>query len=534
MKKTLSKILIFLLCFQLITPNFLINKTYAENATRKCENNEPVCSATPDSLSIYLEFQKEMANLLSKNGFKTATETMEEGGAGLFTSKMLQLTGLQTFNNSLAGQSLRIFDITVTRSATAIITATFLFELAAVGALADNTIGLSVLFQERPIVRDRMKLLDVERSLNTAAYELWRAWEIAKTVVEMEKINAIIKKYVDKGLFTEGSQFKSWRYMDIIMELVELNATMKRFLIYDDSNPISEYKDNWHTIWIKKERYTKIEDDYKCTRPKYWLKCNTSRAALKNNLKILTNNTKKQGQWSIKQIKKAYQDLMESVGHWWALKSNIQWKANKSQLSEREILLLKGRYGLNTNRITEQDWTSILSINSNIKEQWKKLTKTVNATVKAVKWTISNVKASKQEYNNKKCYDMCWDNLKSEKCKKYIEKNNSRCKEGLEKKDPDILKYSITAKSNQYSWTKLARRLSEAYKNLEISKNNIKRIAAMTMSAPLTKDFRIYSKKIDKIWEQTIGDAKKGLRQAMKEVCEKQCTNKDSECCYMP
>jgi hypothetical protein len=43
-----------------------------------------------------------------------------------------------------------------------------------------------------------------------------------------------------------------------------------------------------------------------------------------------------------------------------------------------------------------------------------------------------------------------------------------------------------------------------------------------------------YSKKIDKIWEQTIGDAKKGLRQAMKEVCEKQCTNKDSECCYMP
>ena len=534
MKKTLSKILIFLLCFQLITPNFLINKTYAENTTRKCENNEPVCSATPDSLSIYLEFQKEMANLLSKNGFKTATETMEEGGAGLFTSKMLQLTGLQTFNNSLAGQSLRIFDITVTRSATAIITATFLFELAAVGALADNTIGLSVLFQERPIVRDRMKLLDVERRLNTAAYELWRAWEIAKTVVEMEKINAIIKKYVDKGLFTEGSQFKSWRYMDIIMELVELNATMKRFLIYNDSNPISEYKNNWHTIWIKKEWYEKIEDDYKCTRPKYWLKCNTSRAALKNNLKILTNNTKKQGQWSVKQIKKAYQDLMESVGHWWALKSNIQWKANKSQLSEREIQLLKGRYGLNTNRITEQDWTSILSINSNIKEQRKKLTKTVNATVKAVKGTISNVKASKQERNNKKCYDLCWDNLESKECKKYIAEDNSRCEKGIKEKDPDILKYAITAKTNQYSWTKLARRLSEAYKNLEISKNNIKRIAAMTMSAPLTKDFRIYSKKIDKIWEQTIGDAKKGLRQAMKEVCEKQCTNKDSECCYMP
>jgi hypothetical protein len=69
---------------------------------------------------------------------------------------------------------------------------------------------------------------------------------------------------------------------------------------------------------------------------------------------------------------------------------------------------------------------------------------------------------------------------------------------------------------------------------LEKSKKSAKSIAAITMSDPLTKDFRVYSKKIDKIWEQTIGDTTKGLRQAMKVVCEKQCTNKDSECCYMP
>jgi hypothetical protein len=33
---------------------------------------------------------------------------------------------------------------------------------------------------------------------------------------------------------------------------------------------------------------------------------------------------------------------------------------------------------------------------------------------------------------------MCWDNLESKECKEYLKNNNSRCKEGLQKK---ILKF---------------------------------------------------------------------------------------------
>jgi hypothetical protein len=36
----------------------------------------------------------------------------------------------------------------------------------------DNTISLTILLQDRPIVRDWSKLLDVERTLSEIAYEL--------------------------------------------------------------------------------------------------------------------------------------------------------------------------------------------------------------------------------------------------------------------------------------------------------------------------------------------------------------------------
>ncbi|MBQ9554294.1 hypothetical protein IJU97_05100 [bacterium] len=64
---------------QVLSPVFFVNKTYAEEAKKSCEDNPPVCSATPESMSTYLEFQKDMANLLNTNGLKTATETMSEG-----------------------------------------------------------------------------------------------------------------------------------------------------------------------------------------------------------------------------------------------------------------------------------------------------------------------------------------------------------------------------------------------------------------------------------------------------------------------
>jgi hypothetical protein len=38
--------------------------------------------------------------------------------------------------------------------------------------LADNTIGITILFQDRPIVRDWTKLLDIEWKLSETAYNL--------------------------------------------------------------------------------------------------------------------------------------------------------------------------------------------------------------------------------------------------------------------------------------------------------------------------------------------------------------------------
>ena len=547
MKKLVTKSLVILLILQVVSPVFFNDVVLAESSIDKVdcsEDNPPVCTATPDDMAIYLEFQKEMATILSKNGFKTSTEIMSEGGAGLFTTKTLELTGLQAFNESLAWQAIRIFDITVTRSATAIITATFLFELSAVSALADNTLWLTILFQERPIVRDWVKLLDVERSLNTSAYDLWRAWEIAKTVVEMDKINDIVKKYEGKGLFKNNSNFwVSARYMDIVMELVELNAAVKWCLVYSDETPLNDFKSNDHHLDVSEDWSRKIRNAYICARPKYGLKCNTSWAALKKNLSILGNSTKKQGKGSVDQIKQSYRNLVESLWNWNAVKKDADLK---SSLTKRELEILRSRYWLNASKITDKEGLHLLSLPSTIVAWWKKAKKGINMAVQNVKTWV------KQTFYRKECLNKCLDSDKrnSTECVDYLKKND-RCNDVLEKKDVKaqremnkgkeeksknsnvLFPGTFDASVNRYAGTELSQKLDKALDELVASQEDAERLAAISQNLDLTQSFIEYSKKIDELAEETIWDKDKGLRKALNDVCQEQCKNRDNSCCYV-
>ena len=109
-----------------------------------------------------------------------------------------------------------------------------MFELAAIWALADNSIGLTILFQDRAIVRDRTKLLDVEWSLSQIAYALWVSWDIWRSIKDAAALNDIVNNYAGKWLFESGASF--WggvAYMDAIKLLAELNSSVKWFIAYD-------------------------------------------------------------------------------------------------------------------------------------------------------------------------------------------------------------------------------------------------------------------------------------------------------------
>ena len=508
---------------QVLSPVFFVNKTYAEEAKKSCEDNPPVCSATPESMSTYLEFQKDMANLLNTNGLKTATETMSEGKWGLFTSQILQLTGLDEFSNSLIGQSIRVFDITASRSAISIVTAVFLFELAAVWALLDNTIELSILFQERPIVRDWSKALDVEWSLNQVAYNLWRAGDIGKTVVEMDKVNAIVKKYQDKGLLTWDAFWSSARYTEIILELAAMNSAVKWFLAYDNTSLLKNYKQNDHSLEFDSEWIEKLNMDYECARWTFGFKCSSSWANLKKSLQLLWKNTANKWRSSVQQIKDSFQNLKESLGNWSALKNNLKWKSNANNLSEREKQLLQWRYGLNTSRITKEDGASILSLNSNIPSLWAKASKTVSVVAQNIaNWAqaLFSTRKGLQEKIDKAKKE--WNLSKVERLEEVLEIHDS------------IFPPKEAAELSEYAGTELSIKLESHLERLQVSENQAKEIAVISNNVALTNMFNELDAEID-VLKGTIGDKWKQntLREVLKSTCDAQCENKWNDCCYV-
>lgn len=235
MLKTIAKSLILLLLFQLEIPAF--GAVFAQNQTESCPANPPVCSATPESMQLYLDLQRELTALIQTRSFETATAAISEGEGGLFSNKLLELKGIQSFDDSLIGQNLKLWYLTSSRSAMALITSIFLLELSTLGVLGDNSLGLRILLQDRPLVRDRAKLLDIERNLNQTAYHLGKAGDITKTIVNTEKIRTLLKRYEEKKLLINTSSFSNGlRYMDLLALLASLNFSMKIFLAYGASS----------------------------------------------------------------------------------------------------------------------------------------------------------------------------------------------------------------------------------------------------------------------------------------------------------
>lgn len=216
-------------------------------------------------MTLYLDFQREVAALVQTHPFQTANATVSAGQGGIFTNDLLKLEELKEFDDSLAGQALKIFYTANVRSATALITSAFLFEFAGLSTLADNSVGLTILFQDRPIVRDWSKLLDVERNLNQTAYHLGQAGKIARTISDTTALKQLLKSYESKGLLkgTEGFA-SSLRYMDLLSTLASANIAMKNFLAYDITNSLKYFQDQG--LSFNEKRIEKLQKDYHCIR----------------------------------------------------------------------------------------------------------------------------------------------------------------------------------------------------------------------------------------------------------------------------
>lgn len=255
----------------------------------------------------------------------------------------------------MAGQALKIFYTANVRSATALITSAFLFELAGLSTLADNSVGLTILFQDRPIVRDWAKLLEVERNLNQTAYHLGQAGEIARTISDTVALKQLLKSYEGKGLLegTEGFS-SSLRYMDLLKTLASANIAMKSFLAYNSSVLLDSFKEQG--LEFSEKRIQQLKEEYRCVRWTLGFKCSTSWKLLTKNLKILANSTKMQGNGSLEMIVDSWNELKSALellpGGVFA---NLRGKSSDDYLTDREKALLRDVYGLDTTKMTKDE-----------------------------------------------------------------------------------------------------------------------------------------------------------------------------------
>ena len=521
MKKQISKVLIFVLIVQAIASMFFNVSYAADDSNKNCD----VCTATSPHMTIYLQFQKEAATVLSTNRFKTVQRQVSEWEGWLFTSEILKIKEDEDFNNTLAWKALRVLDITATRTTTSLLTSVFLFELAAIWALADNTIWLTILFQDRPIVRDWTKLLDVEWWLSQTAYDLWVVWEIWKTIQSGDALDKIVKKYVGEWLFQSWAGISSDSYANIIMQLAELNSAVKWFLVYDSKSLFDDYNLNYPNVKVDEAWVNDLASEYKCSRRKFWFKCNTSWASLKKNLQILTNNTNKQWKSSIKQIKDSYKDLKQALWNWTAIKDRIQGK--DLTLSDREREILRNRYWLNAEKLTKAQWSSIISLNSNLSSQWNKLSKWVTTAVE-------NVKAAINDY--KKAYAEAKEKLKNEKESKKVIKEMKKEMEKeayvWERLKMFFAKSSETWKESTNKNTKVLTSIESALNKVNESKTNVTAVITIANPIDLSNDYSVMLAAIEKLIN-SIWDKDSGLRMWLNSICTAQCSNKWNDCCYV-
>lgn len=515
MKKNISKILIFILSIQLLMPYFWWS--FAQDAP-KCEANPPVCWATPESMALYLDFQREVAALIQTKPFKTASETVSEGEWGIFANELLKLEELKNFDDSLAGQALKIFYTANVRSATALITSAFLFELAGLSTLADNSVGLTILLHDRPIVRDWAKLLDIERNLNQTAYHLGQAGEIARTIVDTAPLKALLKKYESAKLLKNTSSFNSSiPYMDLLSTLASLNIAVKTFLAYGATDSLTLFQKQG--LYLNETWIAQLKQDYHCTRWTGGFKCNRSWKSLSTQLKNLISSTSKQGQGSWKTMQHAWNNLKSALelapaGIW----SNIQWKSSNDYLTEREKTLLRDVYGLDTTRMTKDKAMSIISFNTRSKDQWKSIAKGAKSgwdnVIKPSYQAIASL-TQKETRNTLKGNIAAW-----------ISKHFNRS-------TADIL--TTIQNENQLYFPQTETLNHQMIVNLQalaLSRMEAEMLAYSTDNSVLTYQIGELSAIIKQIID-TIGTKEKNLRKNLNAVCSYQASNKWNAGCYV-
>ncbi len=357
MKK--NKIYFIIFAFQFVSMFVSFAIAQEESVALDCWDSPAICSIAPREFLNYVNFTREMLLALkdAKKPYKQVLEFSSIGG--LFSNQILEIpwenknllekmvSGVAEWISRRISRAWWVADILSTLTYTSY----------------KDVIWLSILFQSKPIVRDWKTLLDLETEINQSIYEMSLTGLFDEIISDQTKINNIINKYIQENPFlaTGSSISPETKYKDVLHILIRINWAMKTFLPYSKISQFDEFSrwKQWE-IYLKfnPEVMSDMKDAYACGR---FFKCSSPGKDFVSNLKKVLWSFMDWWSRSWTVIKDANIRLSESIK--WISQAKLTKKsAWEEYLTDTEIELLRSVYGIDTSKLTKQQWISLRDV----------------------------------------------------------------------------------------------------------------------------------------------------------------------------
>ena len=206
---------------QTFTPSFL----YVD-ARSNASSQPAACDWPSEMMQNYFDFQYEMIDALLWSDVSRYISANYKGW--MFANNTLTLHWV-TAIDTLANGVLWSFWSAISNA----ITSVALLMLAAWSVIQSNVEWFSILFKDRPIVRDYKEMLDIETRLFNVAFFRSKQMDLSRPFESdlIKALNTVVKKYQWVWLLEPGVEIKQGASMaDILLDLIEMNASMRHFI----------------------------------------------------------------------------------------------------------------------------------------------------------------------------------------------------------------------------------------------------------------------------------------------------------------
>ena len=544
-----------MLVFILLTQNLFLWITFAD------DENCYVCSRMSNEMQAYVNFQVEIISQLRQIESRRDNYTW-------WTKKWLFSYGtVKVWQNiwSSMKQSMNKAGEGATDAVRSAEISSFILSKNATVLAAWEWFGdMLVLFRQKPFMRDRSTLQEIDSSLDDLAWDVWMQGYLFKKIPGdiVNWVNDVVAKYVvdeseDNQIFSKFIVNGNARYADVIADLSMLNLVMKDFFTTES---IHVYKDRvntftnqkWWRLWLSysfNDNYLLLlSQSYACVK---WTKgmksCGWTILDFASEITNVWVEVKQSFSTSIKEIKDSTINLAQATKSIWkVVKNKFSKDATELGLTDYQVELLSSVYWIDAYKLTQQQWFSISTLFNG--KFLKNLKNSITISFDIFDSEMSaQKKASEKARSSSKCLDRSKTTISAQKryCHRLLKGkwdascgDKTRCeallsKENLYKDADSYLEFYVPNWKTE-AFTGLVEYLNFRIDNTLWEIERDEDVVMYSRNDSTTTYFVEIGSKIHHMIDNVIGskDKSDSIVKNLWDACEKQCTNKWWECFY--